>query len=78
LPARGFRRKIRTGDILRGLKGGYFEMTLLSPVPTDAANQIEASAENDQIAMSNACVAVSRGEDPYAAPMCIAAAANPI
>jgi glycosyltransferase involved in cell wall biosynthesis len=29
--------KIRTGDILRGLKGGAFEVTLASPAPPDAA-----------------------------------------
>lgn len=28
--------KIRTGQILRGLKGGYFDVTLVSPMPKDA------------------------------------------
>jgi polysaccharide biosynthesis protein PslH len=40
--------KIRTGQILRGLKGGRFEITLLSPAPTGAA-------ERDAAALAELC-----------------------
>ena len=41
--------KIRTGNILRGLKGGAFEVTLASPAPADAtrfAADIQATADH--------------------------------
>src|SRR5437763_10578054 len=31
--------KIRSRDILRGMKGGQFEITLVSPAPTDAQSR---------------------------------------
>jgi glycosyltransferase involved in cell wall biosynthesis len=40
--------KIRTGQILRGLKGGRFEVTLLSPAPAGAA-------ERDAAALAGLC-----------------------
>ena len=36
--------KIRTGNILRGLKGGAFEVTLASPAPVDQARYAEETA----------------------------------
>jgi glycosyltransferase involved in cell wall biosynthesis len=41
--------KIRTGNILRGMKGGAFDVTLASPAPTDHARHaadIEAACDN--------------------------------
>jgi glycosyltransferase involved in cell wall biosynthesis len=40
--------KIRTGNILRGMKGGAFDVTLVSPAPTDAgryAAEVEAACD---------------------------------
>ncbi len=40
--------KIRTGNILRGMKGGAFEVTLVSPAPADAGRfsaEIAASCD---------------------------------
>jgi glycosyltransferase involved in cell wall biosynthesis len=37
--------KIRTGQVLRGLKGGAFEVTLMSPAPADAAERNAAELE---------------------------------
>jgi len=39
--------KIRTGDILRGMKGGRFEITLASPLPRD--DEIDAAAKMDDL-----------------------------
>ena len=35
--------KIRTGNILRGMKGGAFEVTLASPAPADVARLMGAN-----------------------------------
>jgi glycosyltransferase involved in cell wall biosynthesis len=37
--------KIRTGDILRGLKGRFFEVTMISPAPSDVAQYAKDLAE---------------------------------
>jgi len=38
--------KIRTGHVLRGLKGGYFDVTLVSPLPSE-----RAADDPDQLAL---------------------------
>ena len=80
--------KIRTGNILRGMKGGAFEVTLASPAPTDQpvtrgyrggvrSFRVLAGAARSRRAMSLALAAAAgRGGDrPIAAGSAVVAEA---
>ena len=48
--------KIRTGNILRGMKGGAFEVTLASPAPPDVERfRPELDAASDRFVSPSTC-----------------------
>lgn len=53
--------KIRTSDILRGLKGGVFSVTLASPAPAEAANR-------DKAALADLCDRFAPWPEPRRSP----------
>ncbi len=63
--------KIRTGNILRGLKGGMFDVTLASPAPADAAAfAADTAAACDRF--------VAWPEEPPSRPRRVRALASPL